>query len=111
MFKEITNKGLDFLFRKFENELDALYSELEELARNRKYNFLEAKAILTADSYLNFVIENMTGIALNGSYPQNYQDWALDIIDRAKFVRAFIYDNFADVFENYPNLLREFASQ
>lgn len=107
MFKEIANKGLDFLFRKFESELEALQEELEELANNRKHNFLEAKAVLTADSYLNFVIENMTGYALGGHYPEKYQDWALDVIDKAKSIRAFIYDNFQDVFDNYSQLAKQ----
>ena len=109
MFKEITYKGLDFLFKKFEDELEALQEELEELSSNRKHNFLEAKAVLTADSYLNFVIENMTGYALCGDYPDKYQNWALDVIDKAKSVRAFIYDNFQDVFDNYSNLIKQMA--
>jgi len=102
MFKEVVYKGLDVLFNRFENELRGLQEDLEDLARNRKYNFIEAETILTIDGYLDFIIERMMGFALDGSMPKKYQDWSIDIIDKAKEVRNFIYDNFEDVFrKNY----------
>ena len=98
MFKEMVNKGLDFLFKKFESELEGLQEDLEELAKNRKHNFVEAETILTIDGYLDFIIERMMGFALDGSIPVKYQAWAMEIIERARGVRDFIYDNFEDVF-------------
>lgn len=106
----MANKGLDILFRKFESELEGLQKDLEELANNRKHNFFEAEAVLTADSYLDFIIERMMGFALNGSMPKKYQDWSMDIIDRAKEVRDFIYDNFEDVYRNSSQLRKNFAN-
>jgi hypothetical protein len=49
----------------------------------------------------------MSGYVLRGDYPKRYQDMALNILDKAKFVRNFIYDNFQDVFQNYSDLVRE----
>ena len=91
------------LFDKFDEELDGLYEDLRELSKNRKYNFLEKEAILTADSYLDFVIERLSGFILRPDTPEDLLERAEKLLDKAKEIRHFIYDNFEDVYrKSYP---------
>ena len=86
------------LMDRYENELKGLYEDLRELSNNRKYNFLEAEAILTADSFLDFIIERLSGFILRPDTPKDLEKKAEDLLHLAYEIRDFIYDNFQDVY-------------
>ncbi len=91
------------LLDRFDDELNCLYEDLQELKDNRKYNFLEREAVLTADSYLDFIIERLTGFILRPDTPNDLVERAEQLLDKAKEIRDFIYDNFEDVYrKSYP---------
>jgi len=91
------------LLDKFEDELNGLYEDLLELSNNRKYNFIEREAILTADSYLDFIIERLSGFILRPDVPGDILSRAELLLDRAKEIRFFIYENFEDIYrQKYP---------
>lgn len=91
------------LLDRFDEELSGLYEDLQELSKNRKYNFLEREAVLTADSYLDFIIERLTGFILRPDTPKDLVNRAEQLLDKAKEIRFFIYDNFEDVYrKSYP---------
>jgi len=93
------NKLLD----RFESELDDLYSDLVELSNNRRYNFLEREAVLTADKYLDVIIERLSGFILRPDTPEDFVVRAERLLDKAKEIRGFIYDNFGDLYRKaYP---------
>jgi len=98
MLSKFIFDSVDRLLDRFDRELEELQIDLNELSKNRKYNWVEAETILTIDGYLDFVIERLMGFALDGSVPESYQDKAMKLIQRAKEVRFFIYDNFEDIF-------------
>ena len=86
------------LMDRFESELEGLYEDLKELAGNRKYSFLEAEAILTADSFLDFIIERLSGFVIRPDIPDDLVERAENLLQYAYEVRDFIYANFQDVY-------------
>lgn len=88
------------LMDKFEDELNGLYGDLRELSGNRKYNFLEAESVLMADSYLDFVIERLSGFILRSDIPKDLQNRVEHLLNLSYEIRDFIYENFEDVFRN-----------
>lgn len=90
---------LDVMLDKLEVEIEDLLEELRVLANNRKRDFFETQAILFADSHLNAYIERIGALLLSGKLPKRYNRRLNELFDKLKSVREFIYDHFADVFE------------
>jgi len=98
MMKRIIVNNLYNLMDRFEEELNGLYEDLREMSSNRKYNFIEAEVIKTADSYLDFVIERLSGFILRPETPKEISDRAEFLLEKANEIRDFIYRNFSDVY-------------
>ena len=86
------------LMDKFEEELEGLYKDLWDLSHNRRYDFLEAEAVLMADSYLDFIIERLSGFVLRSDVPSDLKERAENLLRIADDVRDFIYSDFEDIF-------------
>lgn len=112
MFREITEKGLDWLFGKLIYEMEGLKNDLIELSKvpKEKRDYLFIESVYMIDRYLDWVIETAMGFAINGSYPKKYQDLGLVIIDNARALRDFIDENFRDDMKRFSVELSKYSS-
>jgi hypothetical protein len=101
MFKvsEVVDKGVVYLLQNFLNELQELYNDLSLLTKNRKYNLLEKEAVLAIDGILDFYIERASGFVFREKESSELSELAMRVLESANEIRAFIYDNFDDLFD------------
>ena len=70
--KKLATQGLRDMLSALEGELDGLYRDLEELSHNRKHNWAERYAVLTAYDWINEHSIRLKGVYLN--YADQYPD-------------------------------------
>jgi len=98
--RALATKGLREMLRALERELDSLYEDLEELSRNRKYNWVEKYAVLTAYNWINEHAIGLKDVYLNYSdrYPEDLREDLERVIQKLDELNLFITASFRDVF-------------
>lgn len=98
--KKFLYNSLNGLLDKLESELNELEIELEDLSNNRKYTFMEAESIKTADIWLDFVIQRVMGLAMeHPELPDDVFEKLIRIKDKANELHEFIHTHFSDVWQ------------
>jgi chromosome segregation ATPase len=100
--KRLATSGLREMIKALETEIDGLYKDLEELSHNRKYNWSERYAVLTAYDWVNEHAIKLKNVYLNYAdrYPDDLRKDLERVIQKLDELNIFITGSFADVFNS-----------
>ena len=97
--KDVLNKGVSYLIDYYYKQVESLFSDIKDIAKNRKHTYVEAQAILAAESHLDFIFDRLSYMQLNDNLPPDLSEKVYSLIRLINTIRDFIESTFPDIYE------------